>query len=160
MSAPVRTIEVQEWSFRVTLPGEWERLPSVDASSWQFRSRNRESLSVRTLGWKAAPGKQQREETFRRLVESIASSPPKAMKVPFVNHTTPYFVEHNGVMAARYEGIEPTSQVHFTQVFLAGSETCTSFFFEAAGMAKEEFQTRARAILNSVALSRANDAIM
>ena len=79
------------------------------------------------------------------------------MKVPGVTALTmteTTYGESNGVLVARYGGIEAATGRRFHTLLLCSPLAVTVYYYEALGLPEAEAAGRARTIMNSIAVPK------
>jgi hypothetical protein len=145
---------IDERAFRLTLPGQWSRQPSSDATRWSYRSdTGRDQLTVSLLSSTKRMSTDEQFATLKRLTELRRRAETDTPGVSGITMTDTTFAESAGVHAARFGGVESGSQRRFSCLLLCSPSAVTVFYYEAIGLTEQESDARARAILNSVGVS-------
>jgi hypothetical protein len=145
---------IHERAFRLTLPGQWSRQPSSEATRWSYQSdTGRDHLTVSLLSSTKHMSADEQLETLKRVTELRRHAEVVAPGVYGITMTDTTFAESAGVHAARFGGVESGSQRRFFCLLLCSPSTVMVFYYEAIGLTEEESNARARAILNSVGVS-------
>jgi len=145
---------IDERVFRLTLPGQWTRQPSSDATRWTYRSdTGRDQVTVSLLSFTHRMSADEQLATLKRVTELRRRAETDTPGVSGVTMTDTTFAESGGVHAARYGGIESGSHRRFSCLLLCSPSAVTIFYYEAIGLTDQESDARARAIFNSVGVS-------
>jgi len=144
---------IDEGAFRLTLPGQWNKKPSSDPTSWVYHSDNGEELTVSLLGFKSGMSADERSKTFKRLAE-LRKHAETTPGLTSVTTTVTTFGESEGILAARYGGSEPSVHRRFMCLMLGSTSAFTIFYYEAVGLTQSETDARAKTIMNSVVVPR------
>jgi hypothetical protein len=92
----------------------------------------------------------EREESFKRVVEIRRGIETKMPGFAAVIATEPTFGEADGLLAARYGGVDSERKRRFHCLLLGSSKVVMIFYYEAVDMPESQSESRAKAIFNSV----------
>lgn len=145
---------IDESSFRLTLPGQWNKKPSSDPTRWVYYRDNREQLTVSVFGLKSGTGADERSKMLKRLVEIRKNAESATPGSTAVTTTDTTFGESGGILAARYSGAEPAANRRFVCLILGSTSAFTVFYYEGVGLGQSETDARAKTIMNSVVVPR------
>jgi hypothetical protein len=147
---------VHERAFSLTLPGAWVAEPSSDPTRWSYHTNEgHESLTVSLIGGSTTRlSRDEQSRTIERMVEISRRVQTKVPGITAITMTDATYGESEGVLAARYGGIEPARQRRFHCLLLSSPVAVTSFYYEAVGLTDADSEARARTIMNSIVVPR------
>jgi len=146
---------IAERGFRLTLPGRWTRQPETEATRWTYLSNTEgDQLTVSLFSFAHRLSADEQLEALKRFTEIRRRAETETPGVSGITLTETTFAESGGVHAARFGGIEPGTQRRFHCLLLCSASAVTVFYHEAIGLSEQESDARAKAIFNSVAVSR------
>ncbi len=64
------------------------------------------------------------------------------------------FGESQGVLAARYGGMEAAERRRFATLLLCSPVAITTYYYEGLGLTEAEFETGAKATMNSIVVPK------
>jgi len=145
--------QINEVSFRLTLPGPWTANPTVDPSRRTYHTEA-EQLTVSVFGSLfGVPGAMNHDEksaTFLRWVSKRRDAETKMPGFADVTVTEPTFGESEGTLAARYQGFDPARNRRFHCLILASQSAFEIFYYEGVGFSDAAAEDRAKSIFNTV----------
>ena len=97
---------------------------------------------------------EQQHQTIERMAEIHRRVESKVPGVTALTMTETTFGESNGILAARYGGIEPATGRRFHTLLLCSPLAVTVYYYEALGLSEADAASRARAIMNSIAVAK------
>jgi len=152
----MKDTRIQESAFRLTLPGKWVQKPSSDPTRWVYQNEDgREQLTVSLpLGSIRRLSKEEQSKTLRRLAELSRRAVTQVTDVPADALSETTFGEADGVLAARFGGVQSARQYRFTSLLLCSPSAVTTFYYETTGLTEAEFNTRGRTMMNSIVVPR------
>jgi hypothetical protein len=147
---------IQESAFRFTLLGKWVQKPSSDPTRSVYQDEDgREQLTVSLpLGSIRRLSREEQSKTLRRLAEHYRRALTQVTDVPADAMTETTFAEADGVLAARFSGVQSPRQYRFTSLLLCSPSTVVVFLYETTGLTEAEFDTRGRTMMNSIIVPR------
>lgn len=146
---------VDEHIFRATLPGHWSRQASNDPARWSYGSdTGRDQLTVSLLSSTHPLSRDEQIATLKRVVELRRRAEAETPGVSGVTMTGTAFAEQGGVQAARFSGVEAATKRRFYCLLLCNTSAATVFYYETVDLDESKSEARARAIFNSIAVSR------
>jgi hypothetical protein len=146
---------IQESAFRLTLPGKWVQKPSSDQTRWVYQNEDgRTQLTVSLLGSTHRMDNDEQTKTLHRVVELHRRAQTQMPDAPAVTMTETTFAESEGVLAARYGGMETTGHRRFASLFLSSPMAVTIYYYEGLDSTQAEFEAGARTTMNSIVVPR------
>lgn len=147
--------KITEVAFQLTLPGEWSAIPSNDAARWTYASKDgHENLTVSIFGDLSKMSPEEKSSSFRKIVGIRQKAETKFRGSESVEVSDPTFGESDGVLAARYLGVDRARRSRFHCLLLASSLTVTTFYYEALDFSESEAEAHAKEIFNSISVPR------
>lgn len=154
-SSPTKDTAVRENAFSLTLPGRWSTDASDDPARRSYHASNgREFLTVSLLVFAHRLSTQEQHQTIKKMAEIRRGVETKVPGVTALTMTETTFGEADGILAARYGGVEPATGRRFHALLLCSPLAVTVYYYEARGLSEVEAASRARAIMNSIAVPK------
>ena len=152
-NAESQVTRINDASFRLTLPGTWTSTQSTDPARRDYHTDS-EWLTVSIMGSLfGAPGAMSHDDKVARFRHWVDRRRAVETKVPGgakITLTEPLFGELDGVLAARYAGVDSGRQRRFHCMMLASASAFEIFYYEAVDMTEQAAEDRAKTIFNSV----------
>ena len=152
---PMKDTAVNENGFKLTLPGKWTADASDDPTRRSYHADNgHEFLTVSLLVFEKRLNNEQQHQAIKRIAEIHRGVETKAAGTTALTMTEISYGESDGVLAARYGGIEPPTRRRFHALLLCSPLAVTVYYYEAIGLSESEASNRARTIMNSVVVPK------
>ena len=146
---------IRENAFSLILPGKWSVDASNDPTRRSYHADNgREFLTVSLVVFANRLSNEEQHQTIKRMAEIHRGVQTKVPGVTALTMTETTFGESGSVLAARYGGIEPATQRRFHTLLLCSPLAVTVYYYEALGLSEAEAASRARTIMNSIAVPK------
>lgn len=154
-SEPPGDTVVRESAFRLTLTGKWVQKSSSDPTRWSYeREDGHAHLTVSLLTAAHRLSNQEQSDLLRRIVKTRRDAETAIEGVTAITMTETTFGESHGVLAARYGGVEPAEHRRFATLLLCSPVAITIYYYEGLGLTAAEFETEARATMNSIVVPK------
>jgi hypothetical protein len=145
---------VNEQLFQMMLPGQWQSIQTHDESRFIYQDRTgREQLTVSVFS--LAPGltEEQRRGVAERMLAKLRES-EREVRGTSCRLSPVGYGRSGDVLAARYTGNNQGTGRRFASLLLCSSYTTANFYYEAFELTEEQFEERARYMMNSIELRR------
>jgi hypothetical protein len=147
--------KIREAAFQLTLPGVWSAAPIEDPTRWNYSSKDgHQGLTVSIVGDLSKMNAEERSSTFHKVVAIRRGAETKLPGSGSIEVSVPTFGEANGVLAARYFGVDPARRRRFHCLLLGNSLTVTIFYYESLDLTEAETEARAKGIFNTISVPR------
>ena len=153
MQSTSDTIVIEEY-FHMTLPGTWSRVFNKAEHRWNFLSHTgKEQITVSMTFDKRGTLGQPQPNVLENIINIRRATEAKACPNP-VELSETVTVRNGQILCARYEGIENNkdSLRRFSCMLMSNGTMIAIFYFEAVGIAHDEFQHRGRTAFNSIVI--------
>jgi hypothetical protein len=147
--------KIRENAFRLTLPGNWVQKPSSDPTRWiyQYEEGHRQ-LTVSLLSSTHRMSGDEQTDTLKRIVEISRRGETEVARESALTISETTFAESHGVLAARFGGIEAANHRRFARLLLCSPWAVTTYYYEDLDSTEAEFESEARATMNSIVVPR------
>lgn len=149
----MRDTVVSEDGFRLRLPGSWSRAYDEAEARWVFSAKSgEECLTVSMLGSSEPMSSEAQRRTLDKLLALRLRAEREVAENP-VELSQPTKEESGETKAGRFEGIEQAIDRRFRCLILVTRLTVGTFYYEGTGLPGPEFDSHARAIMNTIMLT-------
>ena len=154
-SSPTKDTAIKENAFSLTLPGRWTVDVSDDPTRRSYHANNgREFLTVSLVVFAKRLSTEEQHQTINKMADIHRRVQTKVPGVTALTMTETTFAESDGILAARYGGIETATGRRFHTLLLCSPLAVTVYYYEALGLSEAEASNRARAIMNSIVVPK------
>ncbi len=139
---------IEEDFFKLTLPGEWEKISGPDPFVY-FNSNDKEALTITIFGRSPDDNEIDRSVEFQRLAE-LRQQAEKDMGDSLDTFSTIVYAEQGETLVASFTASNPDFQ---SSTLMLGVENyIAQFFYEGHGVDEVIFSENTRTIMNSIIL--------
>jgi hypothetical protein len=147
-----KSTAIREPFFRMTLPGKWSSWFDQANERWNFNTES-EQVTVSLMGVAPGMSSDERLELLKELVRVRREA--ELAVATGVRLGQVVYASAGATHLARYEASGPEPDRLSTCLLMVNTSVIGTFFYEAAGLAEAEFQSRGRSAFNSIQLAEA-----